>query len=98
MTTLEVESNTRALVADSHVVQALGTAGIFVLRYGLVFLLLLWGVFKFTAVEAEGIKPLVELSPYLGWLYGPLGFREVSGLFGVFEMATGVLIATRRWL
>jgi uncharacterized membrane protein YkgB len=98
MTTIEIESDTPRSVTDSRLVQTLGTVGVGVLRYGLVFLLLLWGAFKFTAVEAEGIRPLVENSPYLGWLYRFLGFREVSALFGVFEMTAGVLIATRRWL
>lgn len=36
-----------------------------VLRYGLVALMALWGAFKFTVFEAEGIRPLVEHSPLL---------------------------------
>lgn len=32
----------------------------FVLRGGLVALLAMWGAFKFTALEAEAIRPLVE--------------------------------------
>src|SRR5262249_50731002 len=73
-------------------------AGVAVLRYGLVLLLVLWGAFKFTALEAEGIRPLVANSPFLSWLYLPFGVRTVSGLFGVFEITTGILIASRRWL
>ena len=98
MTTIEIETDAPRSFADSRLVQALGTLGVGVLRYGLAFLLLLWGAFKFTDVEAEGIRPLVENSPYLGWLYGFLGVREVSALFGVFELTAGALIATRRWL
>lgn len=98
MATIEIETDAPRSVDDPRLVQVLGTAGTGVLRYGLVFLLLLWGAFKFTAVEAEGIRPLVENSPYLGWLYGFLGFRELSGVFGIVEMTTGGLIATRRWL
>jgi uncharacterized membrane protein YkgB len=98
MTAIQRESHTHMSAPDAVFVQALGKAGLGVLRYGLVFLLLLWGAFKFTAFEAEGIKPLVEQSPFLEWLYAIFGVREVAALFGVFELTAGVLIATRRWL
>src|SRR3954452_22069019 len=75
--------------------QAIGTA---ILRYGLVFLLVLWGGFKFTQFEAEGIKPLIENSPLFSWLYGIWSVRTVSALVGVFEIATGLAIAMRTWL
>ena len=68
-----------------------------VLRYSLVFLLLMWGSFKFAAFEAEAIKPLVENSPLLSWMYGLFGLRGTSAVFGVFEVAAGVgLILYRR--
>ena len=59
------------------------TAGIYniglgITRYGLVGLLFLWGTFKFFAFEATGIQPLVEHSPFLGWLL-PL-FEMNAGL------------------
>jgi len=79
-------------------VQRLQRAGVAVLRYGLVFLLLLFGAFKFAAFEAEGIQPLVSSSPFMSWLYLVFDVRTVSALLGVFEITTGVLIATRRWL
>jgi len=55
------------------------TAGIYniglgITRYGLVGLLLLWGTFKFFAFEATGIQPLVEHSPFLGWLLPLFGY------------------------
>ncbi len=68
-----------------------------VLRVGLVVLLGMWGAFKFTAFEAEGIRPLVEHSPLLSWLYPLLGVRGTSGLIGAVEITAAVLIATRRW-
>ena len=68
-----------------------------VLRYGLVALMVLWGGFKFTAIEAEGIRPLVGHSPLLGWLYPLLGVRGTSSLIGVVELIAAVLICTRRW-
>jgi uncharacterized membrane protein YkgB len=63
-----------------------------VLRYSLVFLLLMWGSFKFAAFEAEAIKPLVENSPLLAWMYGVFGLRGTSAVFGVFEVAAAVAI------
>jgi uncharacterized membrane protein YkgB len=83
--------------ADRRIEQ-LGITGVLVLRYGLVLLLLMWGAFKFAAFEAEAIRPLVENSPLLGWLYGPLSVRGTSALFGVFEVTTALLIASRPWL
>jgi uncharacterized membrane protein YkgB len=75
----------------------LATAGRGVLRYGLVALLLLWGSFKFAAFEAEGIRPLIEHSPLLSWLYPLLGVRGASAAIGVVEIAAAVLMSLRRW-
>lgn len=75
----------------------LATAGRGVLRYGLVALLLLWGRFKFAAFEAEGIRPLIEHSPLLSWLYPLLGVRGASAAIGVVEIAAAVLMSLRRW-
>jgi uncharacterized membrane protein YkgB len=75
----------------------LAAAGRAVLRYGLVGLLLLWGAFKFAAFEAEGIRPLVENSPLLRWLYPLLGVRGASSLIGIVELTAALLICTRRW-
>jgi uncharacterized membrane protein YkgB len=78
-------------------VALMGAIGLRVLRYGLVLLLVMWGAAKFTALEAEAIKPLVQNSPFLGWLYSVFGLRGTSALFGIFEVTAGLLIATRRW-
>jgi uncharacterized membrane protein YkgB len=48
---------------------ALKSVGIYVSRYGLVVILLLIGVLKFSAGEAQGIQPLVANSPLMFWLY-----------------------------
>lgn len=69
-----------------------------VTRYGIVFLLLLFGAMKWTAAEAHGIQPLVSHSPFWGWLYGVLGVQGTSIFFGVFEVAAAIAIATRPWL
>jgi uncharacterized membrane protein YkgB len=67
------------------------------LRYGLVALMLLWGASKFTTLEAEGIRPLVEHSPLLSWLYPVFGVQGGSEVIGVIEMSAALLICTRRW-
>jgi len=76
-------------------VEIVGVVGLAVLRYGLVLLLLLWGSAKFGNFEAQAIRPLVEHSPLLAWLYPLFGVRGTSDLFGVFEVSAGLLIAAR---
>jgi uncharacterized membrane protein YkgB len=71
--------------------------GAAVLRYGLVFLLVMWGGFKFAAFEAQGIQPLVSHSPFLSWLYSVTSVQGASNLIGVTEIVTGLLMASRRW-
>src|SRR5690242_1114359 len=67
-----------------------------VLRYGTAALLLMWGAFKFTALEAEGIRPLVEHQPLMSWMYPVFGLRGTSGIIGVIEIAAGALMGLRR--
>ncbi len=71
------------------------TAGIHVSRYGLVLTLLLIGVLKFTAGEAQGIQPLVANSPLMFWLYRILSLQGVSNLIGLIEIVVALLIALR---
>jgi reactive chlorine resistance protein C len=82
---------------DGARTRRMGAIGLGVLRYGMVALLLLWGTFKFAAFEAEAIRPLIENSPLLSWLYPLLGVRGTSSLIGVIELAAAALICTRRW-
>jgi reactive chlorine resistance protein C len=69
--------------------------GMHVTRYGLVLVLLWIGGMKFTAYEAEGIRPLVANSPLMGWVYNLVSVTAFSSLLGVVEIAIGVLIALR---
>lgn len=75
----------------------LTSAGTHVLRYGLVFLLLLFGAMKFTAMEAEGIRPLISHHPLMSWMYPVFGVRAASDLIGVVELTAALLMATRHW-
>jgi reactive chlorine resistance protein C len=81
----------------NHAALRANQAGLLLLRYGLVALLVLWGGFKFAAFEAEGIRPLVENSPLLSWLYPLFGVRGTSAIIGVVELAAALLITLRRW-
>ena len=69
--------------------------GEFLLRYGLVLVLGWIGAMKFTAYEAEGIKPLIETSPLMSWMYKFLSIQATSNVIGVAEITAAVLIAIR---
>jgi uncharacterized membrane protein YkgB len=59
-------------------------------------IVLLWiGGMKFTAYEAEGIKPLVTNSPLMSWVYQVMSVGAFSAVLGVIEIALGVVIALR---
>lgn len=77
--------------------EALEASGQAVLRYGLVAMLLFFGAFKFTAVEANGIQPLIANSPFMSWLYSVGSLRAVSDGIGAVEIAVALLIAARRF-
>jgi uncharacterized membrane protein YkgB len=70
-------------------------AGAALIRYGLAVVLLWIGAMKFTAYEAEGIRPFVENSPLFSWAYGVFGIQGFSNLLGVVEIVLGLLIALR---
>lgn len=74
--------------------EALGTG---VLRYGVVFLLVVIGAAKYFAFEAQGIEPLVEHSPVLSWMLGAFGVQGASNVIGTLEILTGLAIASRRF-
>jgi uncharacterized membrane protein YkgB len=85
----------RVLAGVGARAQALGDHA---LRYGLVLVLLWIGGMKFTAYEAEGIRPFVENSPLFAWTYPVFGVQGLSNLLGVTEILVGLLIASRPWL
>lgn len=88
------DERSAAAAAWGRRLTSIGTA---ILRYGLVFLLVLIGSMKFFAFEARGIQPLVAHSPFLSWMYQVLSVQGVSNFFGCVEIATGILIALRRF-
>ncbi len=70
--------------------------GTFLIRYGLVLVILWIGAMKFTAYEANGIQPLVANSPLLGWVYQIFSVQGFSNLLGIVEIAIAAMIALRR--
>lgn len=78
--------------AISSRVEAIGRG---LARYGLVVVVGWIGLMKFTAYEAEGIRPFVANSPLMSWVYGFMSVRGFSVLLGVVEVASALLIATR---
>ncbi len=76
----------------------LAPAGLLVLRYGLVFLLVAIGIMKFFEFEAIAIRSLVEHSPVMSWMIDVFGLRGASALIGVSELVIGGMMLTRRWL
>ncbi|HEV3006591.1 MAG TPA: DUF417 family protein [Pirellulales bacterium] len=64
-------------------------------RYGLVVVVAWIGLMKFTAYEAEGIRPFVTNSPLMSWVYGLMSVRGFSAVLGVVEVGIALLIAAR---
>lgn len=75
--------------------RALETLGVGISRYGLVLILLLIGLAKFTPDEAAGIQPLVAHSPFMSWMYSVLSVQKVSDIIGIIEIGIALLIALR---
>lgn len=67
-------------------------AGSFIIRYGLVIILLWIGSLKFTSYEAMGIKPLLA-NGVLAWGYSLMSVQAFSELIGVVEIVAAILIA-----
>ena len=88
---------------DSHIgVSRIGpqlqSIGHHILRYGLVFILLMIGLEKWTKAEAEAIQPWMAHSPFLSWLYAVTGVQGASIFIGSCELTIAALIALRRWV
>ncbi len=56
----------------------------------------LWiGGMKFTSYEAQGISGFVMNSPLTSWMHSLFGIQGASRIFGIYEIATGLLLLTR---
>ena len=74
---------------------AVQVAAAYLLRYGLVLVIVWIGFRKFTAYEAAGIQPLVSHSPLMSWVYAIFSERAFSALLGIVEVAVATMIALR---
>lgn len=81
--------------ADTGTAYGIRSLGVSLLYISLAVIFLWVGGMKFTAYEAQGIVPFVANSPLTSWLYPLLGQQGASHLFGVYEIATGVLLLAR---
>jgi uncharacterized membrane protein YkgB len=85
----------RPAIAATH--SRIDAAGRFLVRYGLVVVLVWIGAMKFTADEAQGVTVLVERSPLMSWAYAVWSVQGFSNLLGVVEIGLGTLIALGRF-
>lgn len=84
----------KTMVSGSTLRVAFLTRGsAFVLRYGLVMIILWFGIFKFTVAEAEAIEPLLANSPLTRWIYGLTDVTGASRLIGLSEIVIAILLA-----
>ncbi len=72
-------------------------AGEHLLRGALILFFLGFGLYKFTAVEAAAIQPLMANSPFFNWLYALFSVQGASNLIGVYEVAAALLLLARPW-
>jgi len=94
-----MSAGARSIVRDvetpARVRSKFESAGVQISRYGLVAVLLLIGVLKFTPAEAAGIQPLIAHSPFMSWMYAVLTIQAASNVIGLIEITVAVLIALR---
>ena len=93
-TTGSASADARSLTRAAGRIQLIGLG---ILRYGLALVIVWIGFMKFTSYEANGIKPLVTNSPFLGWMYHLFSVRQFSDGLGVVEISIAILIALRAW-
>ena len=74
------------------------TVGALLVTYALALIFLWFGSLKFTQYEAAGIAPLVMNSPLVSWWHGLFGIAGTSRMLGVYEILTGLLIASRPFM
>ncbi len=84
-----------SIALEDRLVSLLQAVSTHFTRYSLVLVFVWIGGMKFTNYEAEGIRPFVENSPLMSWLYQIFSVTQFSAILGVVEIAVGLLIATR---
>jgi len=75
--------------------------GFYVAAFGTVLILLWVGLFKFTAIEAKAIEPLVSHHFMTSWMYKVFSVQAVSNLIGSFEIVVAILVVVglkNKWI
>ncbi|MGY0588122.1 MAG: YkgB family protein [Paraglaciecola chathamensis] len=65
--------------------------------WGAVLPLLFIGLLKFTQVEVDALKPIINGTPWLSWLYTVFGENGASWFLGTVEIFTGMLLIFSPW-
>lgn len=65
---------------------------ILLILFGIILVLGWIGGMKFTAIEAEGIEPLLRTSPFFSWLLVFFGKQGASNFIGTVEIFTAALL------
>ncbi|MEO6538356.1 MAG: DUF417 family protein [Ferruginibacter sp.] len=89
--------NTTTANSTLHSSSKLESIGAGIIRYGLAIVLIWVGFLKFSPYEAEGIKPLVEHSPFLSWTLGIVSINSLAMILGIIEIILGILIMMRNF-
>ena len=82
-------------LTESKTSARIKAVGEILIRYGLVLVLGWIGAMKFTAYEAASIKPLIDTSPLMSWMYKFLSIQAASNVIGIAEITAALLIAIR---
>ena len=90
-------SRSVSLTSTPDLVVVTDASARFLSRWGLVAILFGLGAYKFTAVEAAAIEPLVANSPFMSWLYAITSVQGASNVIGVAEIVIGALLAAHRF-
>lgn len=68
------------------------------MRLGLIAILVYVGAYKLLTYHgSEVIRPYVEHSPLLSWMYDVWSGRVVAGILGAVEIVSAALIGCRPW-
>ncbi len=97
MATVTVHGANKANILDRAGAygDALSRAGSWAGTATLVVIFLWFGSMKFIPFEAESLQPIISNNPLISWLYTLFGVAGGARFLGVFEIATGLLIAGR---
>ena len=84
-------------IGDRSLGEMVKRVGLITALTGVILPLFLIGILKFTAVEIDGLKPLIGGTPWLAWLYRLFGVPGTAYFLGAVEIITGLLVAISPW-